>query len=89
MTEYESDPQRRPAPSDAEPSHPTAELPRVERAQSDSGPGATPAVDGGTTDPAPTVEVQAVGDELSRTPEAGPATAGAVTPDAPRAGDGP
>ncbi|MGK5742570.1 trypsin-like peptidase domain-containing protein [Micromonospora sp. URMC 103] len=36
MTEYESDPQHRPAPTDAEPSHPTAELPRVERAQSDS-----------------------------------------------------
>ncbi|MEU8286712.1 trypsin-like peptidase domain-containing protein [Micromonospora sp. NPDC048905] len=36
MTEYESDPQRRPAPTDAEPSHPTAELPRDERAQSDS-----------------------------------------------------
>ncbi|PWU46451.1 peptidase S1, partial [Micromonospora sp. S4605] len=36
MTEYESDPQRRPAPTDAEPSHPTAELPHVERAQSDS-----------------------------------------------------
>ncbi|MFC8297194.1 trypsin-like peptidase domain-containing protein [Micromonospora orduensis] len=36
MTEFESDPQRRPAPTDAEPSHPTAELPRDERAQSDS-----------------------------------------------------
>ncbi|MER7890590.1 trypsin-like peptidase domain-containing protein [Micromonospora sp. NPDC094482] len=37
MTEYESDPQQhRPAPTDAEPAHPTAELPRVERAQSDS-----------------------------------------------------
>ncbi|MGC4744474.1 trypsin-like peptidase domain-containing protein [Micromonospora sp. DT201] len=36
MTEFESDPQRRPAPIDAEPSHPTAELPRDERAQSDS-----------------------------------------------------
>ncbi|MFI7520800.1 S1C family serine protease [Micromonospora globbae] len=36
MTEYESDPQHRPAPADAEPSHPTAELPRGERAQSDS-----------------------------------------------------
>ncbi|MER7440638.1 trypsin-like peptidase domain-containing protein [Micromonospora avicenniae] len=46
MTEYESDPQRRPAPADAEPSHLTAELPRVERAQSDSpttDPGADPA----------------------------------------------
>ncbi|MEH1027339.1 trypsin-like peptidase domain-containing protein [Micromonospora profundi] len=36
MTEFESDPQRRPAPTDAEPSHPTAELPRDERAQTDS-----------------------------------------------------
>ncbi|WBB66652.1 trypsin-like peptidase domain-containing protein [Micromonospora sp. WMMD812] len=45
MTEYESDPQRRPAPTDAEPSHPTAELPRVERAQSDS-PTTEPAVAG-------------------------------------------
>ncbi|MEU8190086.1 S1C family serine protease [Micromonospora carbonacea] len=36
MTEYETDPQRRPAPSDAEPSHPTAELSRVETGQSDS-----------------------------------------------------
>ncbi|MFC3501113.1 trypsin-like peptidase domain-containing protein [Micromonospora krabiensis] len=36
MTEYESDPQHRPAPTDAEPSYPSAELPRVERAQSDS-----------------------------------------------------
>lgn len=36
MTEFESDPQRRPAPTDAEPSHPTAELPRDEHVQSDS-----------------------------------------------------
>ncbi|MGN9812230.1 trypsin-like peptidase domain-containing protein [Micromonospora sp. BQ11] len=91
MTEYESDPQRRPAPSDAEPSHPTAELPRVERAQSDSGPaapGTGPAADGGTTDAARTVEVQAVDDGFPRTSEAGPATGGAATPDAPRAGEG-
>lgn len=36
MTDYESDPQRRQAPGDAEPSHPTVDLPRLERAQSDS-----------------------------------------------------
>ncbi|WP_036372979.1 S1C family serine protease [Micromonospora sp. ATCC 39149] len=36
MTEYETDPQRRPAPSDAEPSHPTAELSRAETGLSDS-----------------------------------------------------
>ncbi|MEH1100243.1 trypsin-like peptidase domain-containing protein [Micromonospora sp. CPCC 205561] len=90
MTEHESDPQRRPAPTDAEPSHPTAELPRVERAQSDSAPfpGGVPAA---TTGPAadPTVRVTAVtagsapaGDEAPRTPQQGPAVGG------PPAGDG-
>ncbi|PWU62300.1 peptidase S1, partial [Micromonospora globispora] len=46
MNEYETDPQRSPAPADAEPSHPTAELSRVERGQSDSAadtPAAAPA----------------------------------------------
>ncbi|WP_433529733.1 trypsin-like peptidase domain-containing protein [Micromonospora sp. CA-263727] len=57
MTEYESDP-RRPAPTDAEPSHP--ELSRAERAQSDS-----PSVPwtGSDADPAaeaPTIQVRAV-----------------------------
>ncbi|MFI7605810.1 trypsin-like peptidase domain-containing protein [Micromonospora sp. NPDC049366] len=46
MTEYESDPQHRPAPTDAEPSYPSAELPRVERAQSDSPTTDDPAVAG-------------------------------------------
>ncbi|MEH0846210.1 trypsin-like peptidase domain-containing protein [Micromonospora sp. CPCC 205711] len=36
MTEFETDPERRPAASDAEPSHPTAEQPRVEQGQSDT-----------------------------------------------------
>ncbi|NES15830.1 MULTISPECIES: S1C family serine protease [unclassified Micromonospora] len=36
MTEHETDPQRTPAPADAEPSHPTAELPRTGDGQSDS-----------------------------------------------------
>ncbi|MEU4716267.1 trypsin-like peptidase domain-containing protein [Micromonospora purpureochromogenes] len=36
MTEFETDPQRRPAAPDAEPSHPTAELFHVEHGQSDS-----------------------------------------------------
>ncbi|MEU1846076.1 trypsin-like peptidase domain-containing protein [Micromonospora sediminicola] len=36
MTEHETDPQRSPAPADAEPSHHTAELPRVESGTSDS-----------------------------------------------------
>ncbi|MGV9215527.1 trypsin-like peptidase domain-containing protein [Micromonospora sp. RB23] len=59
MTEFESDPQRRPAPTDAEPSHPTAELPRDERAQSDSPTTPVPVVstDGDT---APTVATPAV-----------------------------
>ncbi|TDC59500.1 peptidase S1, partial [Micromonospora sp. KC207] len=52
MTEYETDPQRRPAPSDAEPSHPTAELSRAETGLSDS-----PAVESSAsiahTDPTP------------------------------------
>ncbi|RLP88063.1 trypsin-like peptidase domain-containing protein [Micromonospora sp. CV4] len=52
MTEFESDPQRRPAPTDAEPSHPTAELPRDERAQSDSPTTPVPVVS--TTDDAAT-----------------------------------
>ncbi|MEU9506945.1 trypsin-like peptidase domain-containing protein [Micromonospora sp. NPDC048170] len=79
MTEHESDPQRRPAHTDAEPSLPTAELPRVERAQSDSDPIA-PA----TGESAPTVGFA--------TPAAGapaPAVppAGGPAPTAPSAGD--
>ncbi|MET8910692.1 trypsin-like peptidase domain-containing protein [Micromonospora sp. NPDC004551] len=35
MTDHDTDPQRSPAPADAEPSHPTAELPRAESGQSD------------------------------------------------------
>ncbi|SCG53289.1 S1C family serine protease [Micromonospora coxensis] len=42
MNEFETDPQRRPAAPDGEPSHPTAELSRVEPGQSDS-TGSTPA----------------------------------------------
>ncbi|MEU8083630.1 trypsin-like peptidase domain-containing protein [Micromonospora sp. NPDC049101] len=70
MTEYESDPQRRPAPTDAEPSHPTAELPRDERAQSDSP--TTPMSFVSTTgdaqatgDAATTRDAQATGDPAS------------------------
>ncbi len=36
MTDHETDPQRSPAPADAEPSHPTAELPRTGSVPSDS-----------------------------------------------------
>ncbi|KKJ99259.1 S1C family serine protease [Micromonospora sp. HK10] len=38
MTDHETDPLRSPAPADAEPSHPTAELPRTGNGQSDSTP---------------------------------------------------
>ncbi|MET7967772.1 trypsin-like peptidase domain-containing protein [Micromonospora sp. NPDC005305] len=41
MTDHETDPQRSPVPADAEPSHPTAELPRAGSGQSD--PTVTPA----------------------------------------------
>ncbi|SCF11265.1 trypsin-like peptidase domain-containing protein [Micromonospora mirobrigensis] len=53
MSEHETDPQWRPATSDAEPSHPTAELPRAERGQADSstGPGDRAATDAGRVDP--------------------------------------
>ncbi|WP_018810080.1 S1C family serine protease [Salinispora pacifica] len=44
MTDYESDPQRRQTPGDAEPSHPTVDLSRPERTQSDSS-AATPGTD--------------------------------------------
>ncbi|MFE9688231.1 S1C family serine protease [Micromonospora sp. NPDC005806] len=36
MTDHETDPQRSPAPADAQPSHPTAELPSTGTGQSDS-----------------------------------------------------
>ncbi|CCH21095.1 S1C family serine protease [Micromonospora lupini] len=74
MTEFESDPQRRPAPTDAEPSHPTAELPRDERAQSDSPTTPVPVVstDGDT---APTVATPAVPDgPTASAPHAGQPT---------------
>ncbi|WP_405091042.1 trypsin-like peptidase domain-containing protein [Micromonospora sp. NBC_01392] len=40
MTDHETEPQRSPAPADAQPSHHTAELPRVESGTSDSTPAA-------------------------------------------------
>ncbi|MFI7303483.1 trypsin-like peptidase domain-containing protein [Micromonospora aurantiaca] len=43
MTDHETDPQRSPAPADAEPSHHTAELPRVESGTSDSSSTPAPA----------------------------------------------
>ncbi|MBM0206711.1 trypsin-like peptidase domain-containing protein [Micromonospora sp. STR1s_5] len=71
MTEFESDPQRRPAPTDAEPSHPTAELPRDERVQSDSPTTPVPVV---STDGDPTV-ASTIGDGKTTavTPAAAPA----------------
>ncbi|QLQ37616.1 S1C family serine protease [Micromonospora robiginosa] len=42
MTDHETEPQRSPAPADAEPSHHTAELPRVQSGTSDSTPAAGP-----------------------------------------------
>ncbi|RZT80844.1 putative serine protease PepD [Micromonospora violae] len=74
MTEFESDPQRRPAPTDAEPSHPTAELPRDERVQSDSPTTPVPAV---STADDPTV-VSTAGD--AETTAVTPATAPAEQP---------
>ncbi|MET8279393.1 trypsin-like peptidase domain-containing protein [Micromonospora sp. NPDC005174] len=62
MTEFESDPQRRPAPTDAEPSHPTAELPRDERAQSDSPTTPVPADAATPTAATPTAATPAVAD---------------------------
>ncbi|MEV6814447.1 trypsin-like peptidase domain-containing protein [Micromonospora sp. NPDC051296] len=76
MTEYESDP-RRPAPTDAEPSHP--ELSRAERAQSDSS--SVPA--GGTgADPTaeePTIPVRAV-EAPATAPVEAPAAASVEAP---------
>ncbi|WFE46636.1 trypsin-like peptidase domain-containing protein [Verrucosispora sp. WMMD1129] len=66
MTEYESDP-RRPAPTDAEPSHP--ELSRAEYARSDSPSPARPDAD--PTVEAPTVPVRAV-DPSPAGPDAAP-----------------
>ncbi|MEW1587675.1 trypsin-like peptidase domain-containing protein [Micromonospora vinacea] len=81
MTEFESDPQRRPAPTDAEPSHPTAELPRDERVQSDSPTTPVPVV---STDGDPTVARDA--DTTAATPAAAPAGyAGSSAPAGPPA----
>ncbi|MBQ1025542.1 trypsin-like peptidase domain-containing protein [Micromonospora sp. C95] len=72
MTEYESDP-RRPAPTDAEPSHP--ELSRAEYARSDSPSPVRPDAD--PTVEAPTVPVRAV-DPPSAGPDAVPSRPGPI-----------
>ncbi|MEV5767524.1 trypsin-like peptidase domain-containing protein [Micromonospora sp. NPDC052213] len=89
MTEYESDPQRRPAATDAEPSHPTAELPRVARAQSDSRPDPAPTAPGDTAAPASAASAapasaapEATGGDAFRTAEPGRPTDGPVAGDA-------
>ncbi|MFI7434702.1 trypsin-like peptidase domain-containing protein [Micromonospora haikouensis] len=98
MTEYETDPQRRPAPSDAEPSHPTAELSRVETGQSDS-PAVEPAAPAAPTahpghaapaagQHAPAAPVSApVAPASGPQPYAGPATP-ATPPASPYPGSG-
>ncbi|MFC8847473.1 MULTISPECIES: trypsin-like peptidase domain-containing protein [unclassified Micromonospora] len=81
MTEYETDPQRRPVPSDAEPSHPTAELSRVETGLSDS-PAAEPAPP--AAHPTHTPDAPAAPVSGPDAPAAGPQPyAGPATPSAP------
>lgn len=85
MTDHETDPQRSPAPADAEPSYPTAELPRAESAQSDTT--VTPAVApvpadspaAGTTAPAPAAPTSAAPAEAPAAP-AGPYAPPAAAP---------
>lgn len=79
MTEHETDPQRTPAPADAEPSHPTAELPRTGNGQSDStaplphsGDGQPEAVTNPAAAPVP-VDSPAVGTPAPAAAEATPA----------------
>ncbi|MFC4021654.1 trypsin-like peptidase domain-containing protein [Micromonospora sp. GCM10011542] len=83
MNEYESDPQRRPAPTDAEPSHPTAELPRDERAQSDSP--TTPAPAAPEADPTVpvTTTTAATGHPAAAHPQPSGYAPQAATPSAP------
>ncbi|MEU1361070.1 trypsin-like peptidase domain-containing protein [Micromonospora zamorensis] len=89
MTEFESDPQRRPAPTDAEPSHPTAELPRDERAQSDSPTTPVPVILTASDDTETTAVTPAApaGQPASAPPAAAPQLTGyeppAATPSAP------
>ncbi|BCL13733.1 S1C family serine protease [Micromonospora sagamiensis] len=89
MTEYETDPQRRPA--DTEPVHPTAELPRAEQAPSPYAADATaasadrPGVDAPPATP-PTTDLPAAGatapadTAASATPQGAPTPQGVPTP---------
>ncbi|TCB97704.1 PDZ domain-containing protein [Micromonospora zingiberis] len=86
MTEYESDP-RRPAPTDAEPSHP--ELPRAEYARSDSPSSPAVGASADSTAEAPTVPVRAVEPPAPAGQYAEPTLAGlpvAGSPPPPHAG---
>ncbi|MFC0005928.1 trypsin-like peptidase domain-containing protein [Micromonospora siamensis] len=92
MSEHETDPQWRPATSDAKPSHPTAELPRAERGQADSstGTGERAATDAGRVDPTgdtPTTAFPSAGrDATAAFPRTDDATTGAdATADHPAA----
>ncbi|WFF06891.1 trypsin-like peptidase domain-containing protein [Micromonospora sp. WMMD1076] len=86
MTDHETDPQRSPAPADAEPSHHTAELPRVESGTSDSSstpaaasiPADSPAA--GTSTPAGHTNPA---ESAGNTGPAGPYPPQAATPSAP------
>ncbi|GAA4575318.1 hypothetical protein GCM10023176_44420 [Micromonospora coerulea] len=81
MTEYETDPQRSPAPADAEPSHSTAELPPVERGQSDS---TTPAAAPVPADsPAAGTTAAAAPDPTAATEAGRPATPAPASPYGP------
>ncbi|WP_406041282.1 trypsin-like peptidase domain-containing protein [Micromonospora sp. NBC_00898] len=87
MTEYETDPQRSPAPADAEPSQPTAELPPAERGQSDSTtpaaapvPADSPAA-GATAAPEPTAATEGARPETPA--PASPYAPPTATPSAP------
>ncbi|WP_320067500.1 S1C family serine protease [Micromonospora sp. RTGN7] len=89
MTEYETDPQRRPAHSDAEPSYPTADPSRVESGQSDSPPVA-PHAPAPSTAPGAVPAAPASGPQppAGYGPEAGYGPP-PVTPSAPPVGYGP
>ncbi|WP_433283243.1 trypsin-like peptidase domain-containing protein [Micromonospora sp. CA-244673] len=77
MTDHETDPQRSPAPADAEPSHPTAELPRAESGQSD--PTVTPAAAPVPAD-SPAAGTAAAGGHTEATTPASPYAPPATTP---------
>ncbi|MCX4470233.1 trypsin-like peptidase domain-containing protein [Micromonospora sp. NBC_01655] len=88
MTEYETDPQRRPAPSDAEPSHPTAELSRVAPGQSDSPAVEPPAPAAPTAPTTPTADAPTA-PVAAHAPGTGPGPAAPVSGQHPYGGYAP